>query len=423
MASLVTPAVVEALSPLLKFIYAGEGGYDSYNRGVAGDSPGAYPGGGFSRRSIAQIMDLQANEKVFAVGAPQFIPSTLAEVVKTSGIDITEKFTPEVQDCLAVWLLIGTKRPALAAYLLGKSDDLDKAHTALAMEWASIPLPSGFGYYDGDKGGNKATQKVSAVRAALKAGRAAIAEGGKKATGVAEKNTKVKAAVLFKITATQATFLKKSTEPAAELPDNQKVAVVLGKSYEVVEVKDEIPRDAHQEVVLGGGAGTWVIFAPHWQRTFMQAAAPVSDKEINWKNFEDKVSAHLTVGEVLQWDPRRAPVPGSTEEARILKTAEQYELMRKEWGHPIGVSSFFRPEPINREVGGVRGSHHVSGFAMDLYPVGGGGLEEFYTWSRPRWTGGLGDGRWRGFLHFDLNGGPGHFVPGAGRLPAREWKY
>lgn len=427
MAPIVTPAVVEALKPLLKFIYSREGGYDSYNRGVAGDSPGPYPGGGLSRFSIAQIMELQKQEKVFAVGAPQFIPVTLAEVVEVSGVDVNRKFTPEVQDILAVWLLVGKKRPALAAYLLGKSDDLSKAQTDLAMEWASIPLPNGFGYYDKDKAGNKASQTVLAVQSALKGGRSALLQGQTQQDPalVKAKLPKAGTVVLFKITAGQATFLKKSDKPAASLPEDQKVAVVIGKTYDVVGVGAEFPMDGHQEVVLGGGAGTWIIFAPHWKRT-LPTAAPASlrgSAAINWKNFADRVTPNLTVGEVLQWDARRAPAPGSREEGNILKMAAQYELIRAAWKGPIGVSSFYRPEPINREVGGVSNSQHVSGQAMDVYPAGGAGLQEFYLWIRQRWTGGLGDGRRSGFAHIDLNGGSGHFVPGAGRRPAREWDY
>lgn len=87
----------------------------------------------------------------------------------------------------------------------------------------------------------------------------------------------------------------------------------------------------------------------------------------------------------------------------------------------MGVTSFYRPEPINAQVGGVPGSRHVSGEAFDIYPVDRS-LESFYQWIRRRWTGGLGDGRARGFIHLDCRGGGG-FVPGAGARPAAEWIY
>jgi uncharacterized protein YcbK (DUF882 family) len=85
------------------------------------------------------------------------------------------------------------------------------------------------------------------------------------------------------------------------------------------------------------------------------------------------------------------------------------------------VTSFYRPEPINSQVGGVPGSKHTTGEAFDIYPVDRS-LESFYQWIRVRWTGGLGDGRPRGFIHLDTRGGGG-FVPGAGVRPAAEWIY
>ena len=91
------------------------------------------------------------------------------------------------------------------------------------------------------------------------------------------------------------------------------------------------------------------------------------------------------------------------------------------WGQPLGVTSFYRPEPINTEVGGVPGSKHTTGEAVDVYPTNRS-LEEFYQWIRRRWTGGLGDGRAKGFIHLDIRGGGG-FVPGAGVMPAAEWLY
>ena len=72
-------------------------------------------------------------------------------------------------------------------------------------------------------------------------------------------------------------------------------------------------------------------------------------------------------------------------------------------------------------MGGVPGSRHITGEAMDLYPVGGD-LEAFYRWIRPRWSGGLGDGRPKGFIHLDTRGGGG-FQAGATARPAAEWIY
>jgi uncharacterized protein YcbK (DUF882 family) len=106
---------------------------------------------------------------------------------------------------------------------------------------------------------------------------------------------------------------------------------------------------------------------------------------------------------------------------RILGTAAEFQSIRQAWGRPLGMTSFYRPEPINREVGGVPNSFHVTGMAIDIYPVGMP-LQALYQWLLVRWTGGFGDGRDRGFIHLDRRGG-GRFVPGAGARPAAVWTY
>lgn len=161
-----------AIKALLQFIYAGEGGYTSVNRGKAGDTPGGIAG--LVVTTIGDVRRAQAAGQFFAVGAPQFIPSTLPMAQAAAKLPDSALFSPENQDRMATALLLGGKRPALAAYLLGRSTDLDAAQTDMAREWASVPLPNGKGFYDGDSAGNKATAKVAAVRAALVAARAGI---------------------------------------------------------------------------------------------------------------------------------------------------------------------------------------------------------------------------------------------------------
>lgn len=223
--------------------------------------------------------------------------------------------------------------------------------------------------------------------------------------------------VLFRIKATGETWLKKEPVQATELGGDEKVAVAQGKSYGVT-AYEENPADAYARVTLAGGAGQWYVYEPHWQR--VQAAMP-SPSSVNWEDFSCLVTPHLTVGEILQWDRRRIPDPTTAVGAWLLRTAAEFEKVRVAWDGPLGVTSFYRPEPINHEVGGVPGSKHTTGEAFDVYPVGRS-LESFYQWIRIRWTGGLGDGRPKGFIHLDTRGGGG-FVPGAGVRPAAEWNY
>lgn len=224
--------------------------------------------------------------------------------------------------------------------------------------------------------------------------------------------------VLFRLKARQETVLKKEPKQGTELGEKEQVKVSVGRVYEVEQLR-ELAGDAHAWVKLGHGAGSWFVWQPHWD--VVQTVGEALPARVDWSDFNCPVTKNLTVGEVLQWDLRRAPASGSSVERRILATAEQFQKVRDAWGQPLSVTSFYRPEPINQQVGGVPGSRHVTGEAFDCYPSAGN-LEAFYQWVRVRWTGGLGDGRPRGFAHLDTRSG-GHFVPGAGVRPVTEWVY
>lgn len=236
------------------------------------------------------------------------------------------------------------------------------------------------------------------------------------------KATQVEKPVLFRLKARQDTVLKKEPKQATELGGQGVMPAVAGRVYEVEQLK-ELAADAHAWVKLGHNAGSWFVWLPHWERVLTARVVPEGGEavRVSWSDFGSRVTRDLTVGEVLQWDKRRVPASGSSAERRILETAEQYQKLLDSWGQPLIVTSFYRPEPINQQVGGVRGSRHVTGEAFDCYPARGD-ISRFYEWARVRWTGGFGDGRSRGFLHFDTRNG-GRFVPGAGVRPRVEWDY
>jgi hypothetical protein len=223
--------------------------------------------------------------------------------------------------------------------------------------------------------------------------------------------------ILYRIEAVQATWLKKERVQSTALGEKEKVLCVAGKDYAVVGY-EERAADAHARVELAAGAGTWFIYEPHWRK--VTADAPGMSTEVDWGDFSCLVTPNLSVGEMLQFDRRRIPPEGASVRLRLLRTAAEFQRIREAWGRPLGVTSFYRPEPVNRQVGGVRNSRHVTGEAFDIYPVSSS-LDSFYQWIRVRWRGGLGDGRPRGFIHLDTAGGG--FVPGAGVRPSRSWTY
>lgn len=142
----------------------GSGLYNAFNGGTT-DTAGEMD---ITSKTIGEMEQMQADGDVFAVGAYQFTPNVLTEARVYSGLSKDDIMTPENQDRL-FWgmLLSGRKRPSLAAYLTGQSDDLNAAHEDLALEFAAIQGPDGKGMYDNDKAGNFARIDANLVREAL----------------------------------------------------------------------------------------------------------------------------------------------------------------------------------------------------------------------------------------------------------------
>lgn len=87
-------------------------------------------------RKFQQDVVTKGGSKSSAVGRYQFIRKTFDRVVQEMGLDPnTTKFTPEVQDAMAIHLLKGR---GLDRYLAGDISREQFAHN-LAKEWASLP--------------------------------------------------------------------------------------------------------------------------------------------------------------------------------------------------------------------------------------------------------------------------------------------
>ncbi len=159
---------------LSNLIGSGEGGYNSYNRGRAGDAGGQEID--FSQMTLAEIMrrqDLPRNDpdRLFAVGKFQIIPGTMEETVNALRLDHNQLLTPELQEQMFADYLADEKRPAVNAYITGESsgpEGLRRAQVALAQEFASVADPrTGRSFYDGDSAGNSASITSQQAEAAL----------------------------------------------------------------------------------------------------------------------------------------------------------------------------------------------------------------------------------------------------------------
>ena len=90
----------------------------------------------------ATTEDAQRNREMFAVGAYQIIPETMQAAISAGIVSGDEKFTPSVQDNIAIKYLAGSKRGNLRDYVQGKSGvTLNQAVADMAKEWASYPVP------------------------------------------------------------------------------------------------------------------------------------------------------------------------------------------------------------------------------------------------------------------------------------------
>lgn len=166
-ASSVTP-----LLDLLGFTEGTDKG-DGYNETLA---YGAYTGGdvNLTDMTLAQIDSLQTQMLAHpanvwnssAIGRYQIVRTTLRKLKKQMGLSDDERFTPDLQDRMAVELLVGR---GFNAWKEGLITDEEFALN-LSKEWASMPNPkTGKGYYSGQN----AAVGYAAVKAVLDEVRAA----------------------------------------------------------------------------------------------------------------------------------------------------------------------------------------------------------------------------------------------------------
>lgn len=157
-------------------IAQGEGGYNSYNRGSAGDARGATID--FSRMTVGELQEAQHlprrdPDRLFAVGKYQIIPGTMDGAVRGLRLDPDQRFTPELQERIFSDYLIVQKRPDIRGYITGKPGvSLHDAQEAMAAEWASVADPDTGRSRYGGVGGNRASISAERAGEALQAMRA-----------------------------------------------------------------------------------------------------------------------------------------------------------------------------------------------------------------------------------------------------------
>lgn len=125
-------------------------------------------------------------EKGEAVGFYQFTKETIDQIVEGSDIRWEDRFSPDVQDHMAIHLLL--TRTSVKKAIEGKVE-VDRIVDQVARIWASFPVskkqrgakrvvPAGASYYAG-VGSNRAYVRLSSVRKAVQASLGAIYAQGK----------------------------------------------------------------------------------------------------------------------------------------------------------------------------------------------------------------------------------------------------
>lgn len=109
----------------------------------------------------------------------------------------------------------------------------------------------------------------------------------------------------------------------------------------------------------------------------------------------------LTWGEMTK-DCTRVPLTNQIVQ-NLLIIAKEFGEIREKAGSPLIITSGYRPPAVNRAVGGASHSQHIQGLAIDFKPAPEGiSLNQLWEVVRSvAKTGGVGDGRRRGFIHRD----------------------
>ena len=79
------------------------------------------------------------------------------------------------------------------------------------------------------------------------------------------------------------------------------------------------------------------------------------------------ISEHITFDEATHTSAGLPNTPDNATMSNMVHVAVNlFEPLRAHFGVPININSFFRSKEVNRKIGGVSSSQHVTGCAMDL---------------------------------------------------------
>ena len=94
--------------------------------------------------------------------------------------------------------------------------------------------------------------------------------------------------------------------------------------------------------------------------------------EIVQLNSEAKLSEHFKLGEFTKSSshPEVYNIPSHEAIANLKRICTWLEVLRKRYGKPIIINSGYRSPQLNRKIGGVKNSNHLTGCAVDIRVTG-----------------------------------------------------
>ena len=96
-------------------------------------------------------------------------------------------------------------------------------------------------------------------------------------------------------------------------------------------------------------------------------------------NKQTRLSQHFTLGELCKTSAKTADgdIPSHVHIENLKRLCGWLEELRRRWNNiygegddPIIINSGYRSEAVNKAVGGVKGSNHLTGYAVDIRVAG-----------------------------------------------------
>ena len=96
-------------------------------------------------------------------------------------------------------------------------------------------------------------------------------------------------------------------------------------------------------------------------------------------NKQARLSEHFTLGELCKTSAKTADgnIPSHVHIENLKRLCGWLEMLRDEWNRrygegddPLVINSGYRSEAVNKAVGGVKGSNHLTGCAADIRVAG-----------------------------------------------------